>query len=133
MKIYCCGCGKEVEAELVTGEKIYPTREDLKNREFYQCECGLYIGCNPKTKKPSGSIPTEELRKARGHIYKVLTPLLKNNTGGKYDVYNKINEKLGSKCYISYINDVEKAREVYKVVKELASEVEQPKSEDYPF
>lgn len=34
MKIYCTGCGKDVEARLTNGKEHYPSRPDLTTYRF---------------------------------------------------------------------------------------------------
>jgi hypothetical protein len=59
MKIFCCGCGKEIDAERVTGLDIYPHRPDLAGKFLYHCPlCGNYVGTHKKDGRPLGCIPT---------------------------------------------------------------------------
>lgn len=53
MKIYCCDCKKEINAELTSGGVIYPHRDDLKKLPFWECSiCKNYVGCHYKTETP---------------------------------------------------------------------------------
>lgn len=62
MKIYCTGCGKDVQARLTDGAERYPHRPDLYELPFWKCDtCGNYVGCHHKTRaptKPLGCIAT---------------------------------------------------------------------------
>lgn len=120
MKIYCCGCEKEVEARLTNGREIYRGRSDLKDIPFWKCDvCKNYVGCHYKTNKPLGSIPTAELRKARRKIHDVLDPLWKH--GGKYrgSLYKKLSDRLGYQFHSGELNSLEEAERVYQAVAEL--------------
>ena len=80
MKIWCVKCQKDVEAELITGDIIYPHRPDLYNRNFYKCPfCGGYVGCHPNTTKPLGCIPTVALKMARIRVHDKLDSLWKSS------------------------------------------------------
>ena len=122
--IYCCGCEKEVIARLTDGAEIYPHRKDLKDLPFWRCDiCRNYVGCHHKTKdrtKPLGNIPTPDLRKARSHIHALLDPLWKRKGYDRKKLYADISEKLGWKYHTAKIKNVEEARQVYKIVKEIA-------------
>lgn len=55
MNIWCVQCQQNVDAELKTGDIIYPHRPDLANKNFYLCpHCKNYVGCHPNTTKPLG-------------------------------------------------------------------------------
>ena len=68
-KIWCCGCGKEVDARLTDGAEVYPHRRDLASLPFWKCDaCGNFVGCHHKTRertKPLGCIPTPEIKDVR--------------------------------------------------------------------
>lgn len=126
MKIYCCGCRKDVEARLTDGAEIYPHRRDLASFPFWKCDgCGNHVGCHHKTKvrtKPLGCIPTAEIRNARFHIHRVLDPLWKSGRMTRGQVYAELGRALGKDDYhTAEIRSVEEAREVYRVVKRLSA------------
>lgn len=55
MTVKCDYCGKD--AELVTGDVIYPHRSDLAPLKFWRCEdCEAYVGCHKQHPKwsPNG-------------------------------------------------------------------------------
>ncbi len=131
MNIYCCGCEQEVEARLANGGEIYPHRPDLTSLPFWRCDkCGNFVGCHHKTKdktRPLGCIPTPELKKARRHIHKILDPLwqgVKRNTAKRKEIYGKISERLGYRYHTANIRNVEEAREIYRIVSEIAKQQE---------
>lgn len=127
MNIYCCGCGRDVEARLTDGGEIYPHRPDLATLPFWRCDdCCNYVGCHHKTKdrtRPLGHIPTAEIRDARKHIHAILDPLWKSKRMNRRDIYAKIAEHMGRDEYhTAEIKSIEEARDVYRAVKEIARE-----------
>lgn len=65
----CQYCKKE--AEKVSGEVIYPHRDDLKEKWFYYCKpCKAWVGCH-RDGKPFGTLAKELLRnkRSRAHFY----------------------------------------------------------------
>lgn len=127
LKLYCCGCKEEVFATLTNGIKIYPHRKDLHSLPFWECNtCNNYVGCHHKTNqptKPLGNIPTPELRKARGHIHAILDPLWKTNKIHRAALYSKVSKALGYQYHTAEIKNIEEAREVYKIVKQIAATI----------
>lgn len=129
MKIYCCGCERDVDASLVTGAEIYPSRADLSRLPFWQCECGCYVGCHHKSRfkkdrtKPLGCIPTPELRKARGEIHKILDPIWKRGLSGRGSLYRLINSRLGYEYHTAEIRSIDEARKIYRIVRSIREEL----------
>lgn len=128
MLIRCCGCGEKVEARLTDGKEIYSHRPDLHSLPFWKCdECGNFVGCHHKTKdrtRPLGCIPTPELRKARGHIHKILDPLwqgVKRKNSKRKEIYQILSDELGYKYHTANIGDIEEARKVYRLVLNLTN------------
>lgn len=124
-EIYCCGCQMKVQARLTSGREIYPKRNDLHDLPFWKCQaCGNYVGCHHKTKNrtnPLGNIPTKELRAARKHIHALLDPIWERGTLGRKEIYAKISEKIGREYHTAQIRTIEEARNIYKIVKEIAA------------
>lgn len=118
--IYCCDCGKKVQARLTDGSEIYPHRQELYSLPFWKCDaCGNYVGCHHKTKNktgPLGCIPTPELKNARNHIHKLLDPIWKSGKMGRKEIYKKLSDELGWKYHTAQIRSVEEARKVYRIV-----------------
>lgn len=126
--IYCCACGTDVDARLTNGAEIYPHRPDLHRLPFWKCNgCGNHVGCHHKTKnrtRPLGNIPTKELREARKHIHALLDPLWKNGAIKRGKLYAQIVSALGTKeFHTAEIRTVEEARNIYRVVKQIAGEL----------
>lgn len=123
-EIYCCGCGKGVTARLTSGKEIYSHRKDLHKLPFWKCDiCSNYVGCHWKTKdrtNPLGNIPTPELRNARQHIHAILDPLWAGKRSGKRQkIYDAISKKIGWRYHTANIKNLDEARRIYKIVKEL--------------
>jgi len=125
-KIYCCGCLKEVDAELTSGQGVYPkVSEEMKAQiwhlPFWRCPtCKNFVGCHHKTKnatRPLGCIPTPEIKNARQHIHKLIDPLWKSHKEpfrARGWIYRWLAWKMGKEDYhTAEIRSVEEAREVY--------------------
>lgn len=126
--IYCCGCEEEVPARLTDGREIYPHRPDLGDLPFWRCDvCNNFVGCHHKTQnrtRPLGVIPTPDIKNARQHIHRILDPLWKSGKWSRRALYAEISKRLGWQYHTAEIKSVEEAREVYKIVRDLAKETE---------
>lgn len=120
--IWCCGCGKDVEARLTDGSETYPHRKDLYELPFWKCDtCKNFVGCHHKTKnrtQPLGNIPTKALKNARQQIHKILDPIWQTGFMPRGGVYSLIADRMGIKQYhTAEIKTIEDARAVYLIVK----------------
>ena len=124
-QIYCCGCQTKVEARLTDGSELYPHRPDLAQLPFWKCdECGNHVGCHHKTKnrtQPLGCIPTPEIKNARQHIHRILDPLWKSKRYKRREIYAMISERVGWTYHTAQLRSVEEAREVYRIIREIAA------------
>lgn len=124
MKIFCCGCEKEVEAELTTGESVYPNRKDLHALPFWRCNaCNNYVGCHHKTKNrtaPLGAIPTPEIRAERQEIHKLIDPIWRSGRISRKQLYKKISALTGKKYHTANIRSMEEARKIRDAVLSIA-------------
>lgn len=117
MKLQCINCDKDVEAELVTGDVIYPHRPDLKTRNFYKCPfCGEYVGCHPNTIKPLGCIPSKELRQARIKVHNKLDILWKSGKYKRAEIYKTLSEHFGYKYHNGNTKTVAECEEAIQVL-----------------
>lgn len=125
MKIYCCGCEKDVEARITNGGEIYPTRLDLKYKLLFVCDdCGNYVGTHEDSEKPLGCIPTKEIRQKRMLIHDILDPLWKQKRITRQYLYQKLARKLQVKEYhTADIKSVEEANKVIAVAELLREEL----------
>lgn len=123
MEIYCCGCNEKVEARLTNGAEVYAHREDLSGLPFWRCDkCGNFVGCHHKTDNPTnplGCIPTPEIKNARQHIHKLLDPLWESGKIKRSALYKQISDKIGWKYHTAKIRNIDEAREIYRVIKEI--------------
>ena len=117
MKLECINCNKDVDAELVTGNIIYPHRPDLKNRNFYKCPlCGEYVGCHPNTIKPLGCIPSKELRQARIKVHNKLDILWRSGKYKRAEIYKTLSEHFGYKYHNGNTKTVTECEEAIQVL-----------------
>ena len=77
MKIFCNECNKEVHANLVTGDNVYPHRQDLYNLHFWICpNCSAFVGThkNSPDHKPLGTLagPNLQMEKLGSFQYRRL-------------------------------------------------------------
>ena len=123
MLIYCCECEYKVKARLTNGKEVYPHRKDLYKLPFWICDnCDNFVGCHHKTKnktKPLGVIPNKDIKKARKEIHKILDPLWKEKGKNRAFLYALISDKLGYEYHTAEIQDINEARKIYKIIKEI--------------
>lgn len=86
--VVCHYCG--ALSELVTGDVIYPNRQDLAHKYFYRCSpCKAYVGCHPPADEngkggngdgtvPLGILAKTELRKLKSQTHAIFDPLWKD-------------------------------------------------------
>ena len=126
--IYCCECGKEVDARLTSGEEIYPHRKDLYLLPFWKCDaCNNYVGCHHKSTNPTrplGIIPNQDIRNSRKHIHGLIDPLWKSKKIGRSELYAKLSKKLGRQYHTADIRSIEEARLIYREVGLIISELQ---------
>lgn len=117
MNLWCCECGQDVEARLTDGEEVYPHRSDLFPLPFWRCDaCGNWVGCHHKTSEPTrplGCIPGPEMKKARGHIHKLIDPIWKSKKMPRKRLYDRMSKALGWKYHTAELRTIEDARKAY--------------------
>lgn len=108
MNIFCVECEKDIEANLVTGEIIYPHRPDLYNLKFYQCpHCKNYVGTHKGTVNPLGCIPTNELKQARIKVHNKLDYLWKSKKYKRHQIYKALSDYFGYEYHNGQTKTVE--------------------------
>ena len=114
MKIYCCACDSEVDAMLMKGYQAYRDKPDRHKYLYFQCPlCG---GCaQSKGGEPVGVIVPDAVNDAREHIQALI------------DQFGH-----GSNIELDGIRTVEKARQVYKVIKLMVKHAHESKTADEP-
>jgi hypothetical protein len=127
MRIWCCGCGRNVNARLTDGAEIYPHRADLRILPFWRCDaCGNFVGCHHKTKNrtaPLGCIPTPELKGARMHLHALIDPIWQSGLMGRRELYKALSREVGWEYHTAKIRTIEEARKVYKAAQKLQREL----------
>lgn len=124
MKIYCCNCRKKVEAWLVKGDKIYPHRPDLYDKNFYQCpHCGQYVGCHGNSTRPLGCIPSEEVKIARKKLHALMDPIWKKGLISRSKLYSLISKKLGYTYHNGETRTVQECLQVYDIIMQIKADI----------
>lgn len=117
MKLYCCGCEKEVIALRSSGATIYPHRHDLNSLIFYACPvCKNWVGTH-KDGKPLGVIPTPEIRSARRRIHAVLDPIWESGKLKRKEVYKRLSDALGYEYHTANIRSIREAEKILQTLK----------------
>lgn len=102
----CQYCQSAVE--LVTGDVIYPHREDLSDKKFWRCApCDAYVGCHPGTDKPLGRLANADLRKAKQSVHRVFDPIWKSGQMTRSKAYRMLAQKMGMskcQCHVGHFN-----------------------------
>lgn len=111
-------------ANLVTGEEVYPHRNDLYDKYFWLCKnCNAYVGCHPGSTNPLGRLANAELRKFKSAVHRVFDPIWKSKKKKRKEAYKWLSEKLNitfSECHIGMF-DVDTCKKAIKVCNELQS------------
>lgn len=123
MKIFCCGCGHDVEARLTDGTEIYPHRPDLSPLPFWRCDlCKNFVGCHHKTAnhlQPLGCIPTPELREARKKLHALIDPIWQSGHIDRKQLYAEISKGIGWNYHTAKTRSLDEAHVAYKVVERI--------------
>ena len=118
LEIFCCGCNQHTQARLTNGSEIY--ENSCGSLPFWICDvCKNYVGCHHKTKtptKPLGCIPTEEIRKWRGYLHRLIDKCWKTSQERK-EVYSKITKEIGCQYHTAEIRSVDEAKRIYAICK----------------
>jgi hypothetical protein len=125
MRIYCCGCGKDVDARLTNGREIYPHRPDLAGLPFWRCDaCRNFVGCHHQTKdrtRPLGCIPTAELKNARKHLHALIDPIWQTGKMSRRELYKALSRDIGREYHTAEIRTIDEARNVYRIAQRYAT------------
>ena len=104
----------------VNGKVIYPHRQDLYDKLFYQCPpCDAYVGCHPGTDRPLGRLANAELRHAKSAAHAAFDPLWSHGARNRKSAYVWLAQQLGiavDQCHIGYF-DLEQCRRVVALCK----------------
>lgn len=102
------------EAEFVTGERVYPNRKDLYNKNFYICEpCDARVGCHADG-EPYGTLANAELRKWRSIAHAEFDPMWQDGYRTRTEAYKWLSDTLGipkEHCHIGMF-DIQTCRKI---------------------
>ncbi len=118
--IYCCGCKATMICELVRGDKVYPSRKDLKSLFFWKCgKCNNFVGTHKNSSRhiPLGVIPTKELKNARRHIHQILDPLYISGKYKRKEIYDTISDHVGYRYHTAQTKCIDECRKIYRFIK----------------
>ena len=114
MEIYCVQCENLVIPNKLFGSAIYPHREDLRGKVFYQCpSCGNYVGTH-RDGKPLGTIPTPLLRTARHRVHNVIDRywLPTKDRKKRKELYADLSRFIGREYHTAELNSIGECEEV---------------------
>lgn len=118
MNVICPYCQRD--AELVTGDDVYPGRPDLHDRRFWVCTpCDARVGCHRTGDGtvPMGRLADDELRRARVAAHLAFDSMWRSERFGRDQGYRWLAGQLGidtKACHIAMM-DVETCRRVVEV------------------
>lgn len=115
-------------AKLVSGTVIYPHRQDLADKRFWNCApCDAYVGCHDGTETPLGRLANEELRKAKMAAHAAFDPLWQRSSPKqrfvrRSEAYHWLSKQLGLTFRDTHIGmfDIAMCQRVIEVCKEAA-------------
>lgn len=111
----CPYCGGD--AELKTGQHVYPHRPDLAHLKIWACDpCDAWVGThkNSPNNAPLGRLANAELRKAKMAAHAAFDPLWKSGQMSRSKAYALLAQKMGlpkSETHIGMF-DVEQCKTV---------------------
>jgi hypothetical protein len=111
----CIECGRHTDK--ATGEAIYPHRPDLRNKRFWLCRCGAYVGCHSSTWRPLGYPCGPETRKARMAAHDAFDHLWRGGPMSRGDAYAWLGEVMRlppEECHIGMMSEAQ-AREAARL------------------
>lgn len=125
------------QAVLVTGDVIYPHREDLRHLKFWRCapcdaycgthRAGAYVRIGGRKVVSDGTLPlgrlaNAELRRARNRAHAAFDPLWKSRQMSRREAYTWLAGELGisfENCHIALF-DVDGCEAVVAAVQGMA-------------
>ncbi len=91
--VSCDYCDKP--AKLVSGEEIYPHRQDLWKIWLWSCDpCKAYVGCHGKSKKPKGRLANGQLRRAKMDAHAAFDPYWRKDGKKRQYCYEQLAIKM---------------------------------------
>lgn len=103
----------------ITGNRLYPTRQDLAAKEFYACiNCNAHVGCH-KDGTPLGRLANEGLRAAKQLAHANFDPIWKSGSKTRKEAYMWLAKELNvpkEECHIGMFN-LKTCKEVIHICK----------------
>jgi hypothetical protein len=126
MGVRCNYCGGE--AQLVTGEVIYPTRDALRTSKFWLCRsCDAYVGCHGDQgdgSVPLGTLANAQLRHARKSVHRAFDNLWKSGAMDRAEAYRWLGEALAvppQDCHIGMF-DLDRCERALVAIRQRATD-----------
>lgn len=101
-------------ANLVSGDVIYPHRPDLFHKKFWQCNpCRAFVGCHDANigygdgTRPLGILANAQLRKAKKSAHYAFDPLWRGQNMTRKEAYVWLAKQLNipvNQCHIGMMN-----------------------------
>lgn len=102
----CPYCGKMLK--LKSGKDLYPHREDLHEKNFWECPpCFAHVGCHGTSTNPLGTVANPVDRLARSQAHAAFDPLWKGGRMSRRAAYQWLADSLGipaGHCHISWMD-----------------------------
>lgn len=110
--VICPYCN--TQAELLTGEELYPFHPHLAQKHFYNCTpCDSRVGCHPPMDSkyggigdgtvPMGTMANAELRRARQAAHDALDPMFRSNVMSRQSAYVWLAREMGLRFHDTHI------------------------------
>jgi len=106
MTVICPYCKNP--ATLVTGDIIYPHRQDLFHLFFWRCEdCDAYVGTHRDSRehRPLGRLADAVLRRAKQDAHRAFDPLWQKGPRTRQEAYQWLAHQLGIKFHQCHIGE----------------------------
>lgn len=107
MTLDCRYCGQP--AKLVTGDTVYPHRQDLMGLMFWRCaQCDAWVGVHNGTEIPLGILARAELRKLKSQVHMAFDPLWRDGGMSRTAAYKWLCKGLGipkKECHVGMFDE----------------------------
>lgn len=121
VEVYCCGCGKNVDAVKTSASRVYHGSMWNSEKFLYVCPvCGNYVGMHADG-TPFGVIPTPALRQWRQKLHDLLDPVWRKTKLKRCTVYRLLSGALGKAYHTAEIRNVEEAEQAKNAIQEMRS------------
>ena len=131
MKIFCNECNKEVDANLVTGDNVYPHRQDLYNLHFWVCpNCSAFVGThkNSPDHKPLGTLAGPNLRKWRNWVHFNIDSYWRTGITTRKNMYKQLSKKFDGEFHTAKLKTKQECEQAVSYAEELYGSMTQIKT-----